>query len=195
VVLEPLGITLADDDFQPLVGHSTLQNFHDLKDRYGIEESVESMLKRKAVAYQALIDSHMTAMPGAGRLVAELEGLGVPTAVASSSARCDVDRSLAAVGLGAGIDFAVASDEVPRPKPAPDLYLEAARGLGLDPKHCVALEDSNAGVQAAHSAGIVCIAVPNLYTRDQAFEDAALVVDSLEHITVPILRSLVRTTD
>lgn len=192
VVLGPLGIELSDDDFQPLVGHSTQQNFLDLKDRYGIKENVESLLQRKAAAYQELIDTHMTAMPGAGRLLGELRAQGVPVAVASSSTRRDVDRSLAAVGLDHCVDFVVAGDEVRRSKPAPDLYLEAARGLGLVPGRCVALEDSNAGVQAAHAAGIPCIAVPNLYTRGQAFEHAVLVVDSLVRLTA---RDLVQLVD
>lgn len=187
------GIVLSDDDFQPLVGHSTRCNFEDLKKRYEIDADVDDLLRRKAQAYENLIDSRMRPMPGAKRLVAELLSEGIPVAVASSSIRRDVEHSLEAVEMKKGLSYLVAGDEVSRSKPAPDLYLKAAEGLGFPPSRCIALEDSEAGVQAATAAGIQCIAVPNRYTRDQEFAEAIQVVDTLERITRGTLEAFLRT--
>jgi HAD superfamily hydrolase (TIGR01509 family) len=95
-------------------------------------------------------------MPGAREVVAALDGR--PMAVASSSPRRLVDA-----GLGAGgfeFEITIAGDEVAHPKPAPDLYAEACRRLGVRPQDAIALEDSATGVASARAAGLFVIAVP-----------------------------------
>lgn len=96
-------------------------------------------------------------MPGAVELVAALE---VPVGVASSSPRRLLDAALAAAGLRFAVE--VAGDEVAHPKPAPDLYLEATRRLGVAPARAVALEDSGTGVASARAAGLYVIGIPSL---------------------------------
>ena len=108
-------------------------------------------------------------MPGARELVAALDGR--LTAVASSS-----PRRLVNAGLGAGgfeFEITVAGDEVEHPKPAPDLYAEACRRLGVEPSDAIALEDSATGVASARAAGLFVIAVPTFPL------EADLVADSL----------------
>jgi HAD superfamily hydrolase (TIGR01509 family) len=108
-------------------------------------------------------------MPGARALVDALDGR--PMAVASSS-----PRRLVNAGLGAGgfeFEITVAGDEVDHPKPAPDLYAEACRRLGVEPRNAIALEDSATGVASARAAGLFVIAVPTFPL------DADLVADSL----------------
>jgi len=78
---------------------------------------------------------------------------------------------LSEAGLAADFAVTVSSEEVPRGKPAPDVYLEAARRLGADPAGCVAVEDSTNGLRAAHAAGMAVVALPN---RDYPPEPAAL---------------------
>jgi len=69
-------------------------------------------------------------------------------------------------------------------KPAPDLYLEACAGLGVDPREAVAVEDSPNGIAAAKAAGLRCVAVPNELTRQLDLDRADLVVDSLAEVTL-----------
>jgi HAD superfamily hydrolase (TIGR01509 family) len=113
-------------------------------------------------------------MPGAVEL---LDALAVPTGVASNSPRSFVDRALEVSGLRERFDCVLSADDVARPKPAPDLYLALARGLGADPAACVALEDSPTGVAAARAAGAFVIGVPSL--AGIVLDDAHLVADSL----------------
>src|SRR5262249_43910321 len=97
---------------------------------------------------------------GCGELLDQAREHAVPCALASSSARRLVEATLARFGLHERFGAVVTGSCVARPKPAPDLSLEAARGLGTTPEECVVLEDSLAGVQAARAAGMRAIAVP-----------------------------------
>jgi HAD superfamily hydrolase (TIGR01509 family) len=114
---------------------------------------------QKLVMVQAL--AGVTPRPGALDLVERLRGAGVPIAVASNSRREFVERTLSSVGLlGGPFQAVVSAEDVEHPKPAPDIYLEAARRLGAEPSRCAALEDSPTGVAAAAAAGMYVIGVP-----------------------------------
>jgi len=181
-VLGRHGIHLGEEEFTELVGVQTRDNFVLLKARYGLPESVDELLEAKAAIYLELVGTDLKACEGAVELVRTLHRMGVPLAVASSSPRKDVHLSLEAVGLADCFYHVVTAEDAPRPKPAPDLYLEAVRRLGLSPEQCVAFEDSGAGVVAATSAGLTCYAVPHKYTRDHDFSKAAAVLGSLADV-------------
>jgi HAD superfamily hydrolase (TIGR01509 family) len=85
----------------------------------------------------------------------------VPVALASSAARRLIDVLLPAFGVHRYFTATVSSEEVPRGKPSPDVYQEAARRLGVEPRHAVAVEDSSNGIRAAHAAGLTVISIPN----------------------------------
>jgi sugar-phosphatase len=116
-------------------------------------------------------------MPGCLELLDAARGR-VLLALASSSSRRLVDAVIARFELGGWLDAVVSGDDVTHPKPAPDIFLEAARRLGIAATAAVVLEDSLAGVQAGRAAGMAVIAVPE--RRSPAFEEAAsYVVDDL----------------
>jgi HAD superfamily hydrolase (TIGR01509 family) len=103
--------------------------------------------------------SRIAVKPGCRELLDAARGV-VPLAAASSSARRLVHGVLEGLSLAPYFDAIVTGDDVVHPKPAPDIFLEAARRLGVDPRGCVVLEDSLAGVTAGHAAGMDVIAVP-----------------------------------
>lgn len=107
----------------------------------------------------SLLSAGAPVLPGAIDLLDHLRAEAVPCALVSSSFRVLVDAVLAALGVDR-FAATVAGDEVEHAKPAPDPYLEAARKLGVDPRDCVALEDSLAGATSALAAGAGCIVVP-----------------------------------
>jgi HAD superfamily hydrolase (TIGR01509 family) len=115
----------------------------------------------------------------------------VPVAIASSSNPELIDVVLRSSGLAGDFAAAVSSQEVPRGKPSPDVYLEAARRLGVDPARCGAVEDSHNGIRSAKAAGMRVVAVPNPHypPDDEALALADVVVPSigelqLEHFAV-----------
>jgi HAD superfamily hydrolase (TIGR01509 family) len=99
-------------------------------------------------------------LPGAGDAVRSLAARW-PLGLASSSNREIIDLVLELTGFGDAFQVTVSSEEVERGKPAPDVYLETARRLGVEPADCVAIEDSGNGLRSAHAAGMTVIAVPN----------------------------------
>jgi HAD superfamily hydrolase (TIGR01509 family) len=116
--------------------------------------------------------------PGALDLMERLRDTGVPIAVASNSQREFVERTLASAGLLDGrFQAVVSAEDVEHPKPAPDIYLEAARRLGVEPRRCAALEDSPTGVAAAVAAGMYVIGVP--YFSGAQLPECDLLADSL----------------
>ena len=103
---------------------------------------------------------HLPLLPGAGGAVARMAARW-PLGLASSSNRPVIDTVLRMAGLDRLFAVTVSSEEVARGKPAPDVYLEAARRLGVDPGRCAVIEDSTNGILAAVSAAMTVVAVPN----------------------------------
>jgi HAD superfamily hydrolase (TIGR01509 family) len=100
--------------------------------------------------------------PGALELIDALTEAGIPIAVASNSQRAFLDMVLTTAGVRDRFPITVAGDEVPRPKPWPDIYLEACRRLDADPAESFGLEDSPTGATAAEAAGLRVIGIPYL---------------------------------
>jgi mannitol-1-/sugar-/sorbitol-6-/2-deoxyglucose-6-phosphatase len=126
-------------------------------------------------------------MPGVPEAIALFERSGLRLAIASSSPERLIDAVCARLKLD--IDIRCSALDEPRGKPAPDVYLAAARRLRLTPARCLAVEDSPAGVVAAKDAGMTCVAVPDpLLTGDPRYRRADLVLPSLTELTEPLLR-------
>ena len=130
-------------------------------------------------------------IPGALEAVRRI-GRRWPLALASSAGRPVIDTVLAVAGLQREFQVTVASEEVPRGKPAPDVYLEAARRLGQPPRACAAVEDSDNGIRSALAAGLRVVAIPN---RDypppaSVLAKAQLVIGSLADLTVDRVEQL-----
>jgi HAD superfamily hydrolase (TIGR01509 family) len=107
-----------------------------------------------------------------------------PLAVASSSNRPLIDLVLDLTGLADAFTATVSSEEVARGKPAPDVYLEAARRLGVEPERAGAVEDSHAGIRSARAAGMFVVAIPNesFPPGDEALAEADVVLTSIEDL-------------
>jgi HAD superfamily hydrolase (TIGR01509 family) len=144
---------------------------------------VERMLERYGEAPPVI--------PGAVDAVRSIAA-GWPTAIASSSNPELIEVVLRVSGLADVIRVAVSSQEVPRGKPAPDVYLEAARRLEVDPRACVAVEDSHNGIRSAHAAGMKVVAVPNQHFPPdaEALALADAVVDSVAQLTPELIELL-----
>ena len=112
-----------------------------------------------------------------------------PLGLASSSNREVIDLVLDLSGLARYFRVTVSSEEVPRGKPAPDVYLEAARGLGVPPERCAAVEDSHNGIRSAKAAGMRVIAIPNQHypPGEEALALADVTLGSLAELTPSIV--------
>jgi HAD superfamily hydrolase (TIGR01509 family) len=159
-------------DHERYVGISTQETVTDWKERYDLRASVEELFTAKNRRYLELARSSTRAYPEMRRFVELLAAEGVPMAVASGSSPEAIEAVLAGTGLDAHLRTVVSADEVAHGKPAPDVFLEAARRLGADPAACVVLEDAAPGAAAAHAAGMRCIALPYVAAQADAPEFA-----------------------
>lgn len=159
-------------DHERYVGISTQETVTRWKSLYGLRASVPELLADKNRRYLELARTATRAYPEMRKFVELLAGEGVPMAVASGSSPEAIDAILAGTGLDAYLRTTVSADEVAHGKPAPDVFLEAARRLGADPADCVVLEDAAPGAAAAHAAGMRCIAIPYVAAQADAPEFA-----------------------
>jgi HAD superfamily hydrolase (TIGR01509 family) len=130
-------------------------------------------------------------IPGARDAVERLAARW-PLGLASSSNRPLIDAALELAGLVVFFQATVSSEEVARGKPAPDVYLEAARRLGVPAERCSAVEDSDSGIRSAKAAGMHTIAIPNpnFPPGEDALALADLVLDTIAGLTVDAVESL-----
>jgi HAD superfamily hydrolase (TIGR01509 family) len=148
------------------------------------EEINAEVVRRMEVVYR----ERLPLIPGAVEAVARLAARW-PLGLASSSNRELIDFVLEVSGLGPLFRATVSSEEVPRGKPAPDVYLEAARRLGVAAERCAAVEDSENGILSAKAAGMRAIAIPNpqFPPAADALADADVVLASIADLTPEVV--------
>ncbi|ANP53269.1 HAD superfamily hydrolase (TIGR01509 family) [Streptomyces griseochromogenes] len=164
-------------EHESYVGVSTPESVALWRERYGLRAPLKELLDATNRRYLELARAHTPAYPEMRKFVELLAAEGVPLAVASGSCPEAIEAILAGTGLDAFLRTMVSADDVTHGKPAPDVFLEAARRLGAHRADCVVLEDAAPGAAAAHAAGMRCIAVP--YVAAQA--------DSPEFATADLL--------
>ncbi len=182
------GVKMTDEDFWATFGK---RNDDILAIVWGplSPEQVKTLANRKEVYFRELIRETAQALPGAMKLMSELHEAGFRQALASSAPVENIELISEVLGLGRYLSALVSGETVPRGKPAPDIFLAAAKALNVAPEYCVVIEDAVAGVEAAHAAGMRCIAVAG--DRDlPGLRKAELMVKTLEEVDVERVRRL-----
>ena len=183
------------DDEAPtlMMGMSSPEWSAYLRDSLGVPMDTASINRDVVRRMEEGYRRELPLLPGAEDAVRALAGRW-PLGLASSSNREIIDLALGLSGFGEAFRVTVSSEEVDRGKPAPDVYLEAARRLGADPGACVAIEDSSNGLRAAAAAGMTVIAVPNPHypPAPDALSLAAVSVAVVGDITPTLIDGLAR---
>jgi HAD superfamily hydrolase (TIGR01509 family) len=141
-------------------------------------DELEALAAEKEEAYRRLSHGALQPTRGLLRLLDALARHGVPAAVATSAPRLNVEHTLGELGLRDRFAAVALSDEVPRGKPFPDVYLQAARALAVEAGACLAFEDAPVGVVAARRAGMGCIALTSTFPA-AAFDASEMSPDGL----------------
>lgn len=174
-----------------IIGKSILENSEMIKKQYNIQESAEVLEKKKHEAYMHILQNKkIRPMLGLKKLVTTLKKNNIKIAIGTGGIRKALDLILENINMANTFDAIVALGDVKRLKPFPDTYLEAAKLLGVTPKECVVLEDSQTGVEAAWNAKMKVIAIPNKWTKHQNLSKADLIINSLNKINMKVLESL-----
>jgi HAD superfamily hydrolase (TIGR01509 family) len=151
--------TLSSADRRRLDGKRNSEIFPDLFGRPMTPEEVLAFEEEKEGLYRQVSKGRLSPMAGLDELIAGARARGVRLAVATSAPKPNVEHTLREIGLEWLLAHVVRGDEVPRGKPFPDVFLEAARRVGLPPGQCLAFEDAPIGVEAAVTAGMACVAL------------------------------------
>jgi len=158
-----LGVAFDEELCRRLVGHNFAGCRALIRAHYPDDYPVEALLARWHETYDAIVAREGVAVKtGVHELLDWLDEVRLPRAIATSTRRARAAAKLTEAGLLARFDALVGGDEVAHGKPAPDIYLEAARRLAVEPEHCVVLEDSEPGARAGLAAGMMVVVVPDL---------------------------------
>lgn len=178
-----------DDEVQrAMMGMSAPEWSRYLHEEAGVPDEPEAINRDVVALMLGAYRNALPLLPGAAEAVRRTAET-FPLALASSSNREVFEAVLELGGLAECFDATVSSEEVERGKPAPDVYLEAARRLDVAPERCAAVEDSHAGIRSAKSAGMRVVAIPNASypPDDEALALADVVVRSLDELTTEVL--------
>lgn len=156
-------------------------------------ETIHALGERKEALYRELLAvDGIDPLPGVVALLDSLAGAGIPVSLGSSTSRKNIEVCFSATGLASyfGPNYTGAED-VSRGKPAPDVFLEAARKIDREPANCLVIEDAHVGIEAALAAGMRALAVTTTHPRESFLESgAALIVDSLAEVDAETVRAL-----
>jgi HAD superfamily hydrolase (TIGR01509 family) len=182
-VTNDLGGRWHDRAQHEMMGMSSHEWSRYMRDSLGVPKEPDEISAVVVERLRERFEREVPLMPHAAETVRTLAETW-PLGLASSSNRPLIDLVLERTGLAQCFRVTVSSEEVGRGKPAPDVYLEAARKLDVDPSACAAVEDATNGIRSAHAAGMTVVVVPHpdFPPAPEALELADVVIDSLAEL-------------
>ena len=182
-VCRSLGFEMTDPLHLSIVGTSHETTNKLLVEAYGVSFPYTVFDQHCRTMMHERLAETVPVKAGVHEILAELRARRIPAAVATSSRAPHALGHLGGAGLLELFDAVVTRDDVTHPKPHPEPYLTAAGRIGVAPAHCLAVEDSHAGVRAAHAAGMQTVMVPDLLKPSAEIEALCVaVLDSLHHL-------------
>jgi HAD superfamily hydrolase (TIGR01509 family) len=178
-VLASDGVVLTERDATRFLGNTDEMMFDVLRAEHGIAAPSTALARRKTMELLDLLGAGLEANEGVHELVLQLTLRGVDRVVASSSPPELIEAIVAALGLRSSFRGLYSARHVGRGKPAPDLFLHAAKSCGVEPANCLVIEDAPNGIRAARAAGMRVVAVRTPMTAGLDLSDADSVLDSL----------------
>ena len=170
-----------------LLGTTVEETWVRVKELRDVPQTPAELLAGYNEVVKDVLRSDLVPRPGVRALIAEAQRRGLPIAVASSSLREWVDLKLSVIGLTDAFNVKLGGDDIENGKPAPDIYIKAARLIGLEATECVAIEDSPIGLAAASSSGAYTICTLTDSTRHLDLSAAHVIIENLEQFDYSLL--------
>lgn len=155
-------------------------------------DEIATIAREKEATFRHLIGKEIKPIPGALELIRALHDKGIGMAIASSTVIENIHLIVGSLGIENYFEAIVTGHDVTEGKPHPQVFLVAAERLGADPRRCIVFEDAVAGVKAAKSAGMYCVAITSTHPKEK-LKEADLIVDSLEKVTIKDLEKLIES--
>jgi beta-phosphoglucomutase len=185
-IFQELGIQVGMLYHQTFIGRSSKEMWADIITNYGLRTSVQELVIRKRELYMQELESmpELPVMPGVKLLLERLQINNKKLALASSSAMPNIRYIISRTGLEAYFQVVVSGDDLPRSKPDPAIFLQAADLLDAHPSTCIVIEDAPAGVQAARSAGMKCVGLLGNGHYKQDISGADLIISQYAELMI-----------
>jgi HAD superfamily hydrolase (TIGR01509 family) len=165
------GVVINESDISEFTGTGEERSITGLAKKAGIDLNIKNAVKRTYDIYLEIIPGRIRPIYGAISFINQCKRSGKKVAVASSSELRKVEGNLKAIGLSFDdFDAVVTGDEVEHKKPAPDIFLLAAKRLGIEISRCLVVEDAITGVDAAKSSGAKCLALDTTFPRESLYK-------------------------
>lgn len=187
LMFKELGINAKPEDFKPFTGMGENRYIGGVAEKYGISIDIDKVKARTYEIYEELVKGKLNPLPGSHEFIAKCENKGFKLALATSADRIKMEVNLMEIGLPAGKFNAIITGlDVENKKPAPDIYLKAAKSIGLEPNECLVVEDAVSGVRAGKAAGCKCLAVTTSFEAS-ALSEADWICGSLLEVPDEVL--------
>jgi beta-phosphoglucomutase len=185
------GLEMSEEDFKKTFGRTSREIIHQLWPRRFDDAGVAAFDAQKESEYREILRKDFPEMPGASDLIQSLHDAGFALAIGSSGPPENVELVRKTIRHGEVINAIVNGKDVKHGKPDPEVFLVAAKKLGLDPRKCAVVEDAPVGVLAAKRSGAVPIALTGTAKREVLAENARIVVDRLRELTPKVIQDLI----
>jgi HAD superfamily hydrolase (TIGR01509 family) len=179
-----LEIEVSSEMYASFTGNSTKNVFQKIKDHFGIENDIDSLVQKKRSLFNDAFDTKedLFLLEGVEELIKQLHQNGIQLILASSSSKLTINRVFNRFKLRSYFSHIVSGEDFPQSKPNPDIFLEAVRLSQSKKENCIIIEDSTNGIKAAHAAGVFCVGYRSVNTKKQDYSLANLVIDRFEEL-------------
>lgn len=179
-LLRRRGLEMTPELLSLMMGRRSDEAFPLMISALGLKESAADLRAEERVIFQEMLWTNVAPMPGLFELLAHIEGRALPKGVATSSRRAYIESVLVKFQLVERFDLVLTSEDVVEGKPHPEIYLTAAKRLGVSPAEMLVLEDSENGTKSAAAAGAVAVSIPHEHSRTHDFTSATLIAERLD---------------
>jgi len=187
MMFEELGTRVLPEDFKPFLGMGENRYIGGVAELHKINVDIEVVKARTYKLYEKIVRGYLSPLPGAHEFIAKCRNRGFRLALATSADRIKMEVNLKEIGLPKETFNAIITGlDIKKKKPFPDIYLKAARNLGVNPSDCLVVEDAVSGIEAGKAAGCRCLAVTSSFKAAE-LKDADWICDSLLNVPDEVL--------
>jgi beta-phosphoglucomutase len=167
MMFSEIGVAVSPEDFHPFVGMGENRYIGGVAEKHNIKVDIEKVKARTYEIYGNIVRGNLSPLPGVHEFIARCREKGFRLALATSADRVKMEVNLREIGLSAGtFNYIVTGLDVENKKPFPDIYLLAAKMIGLKPEECLVAEDAVSGIKAGKAAGCRCLGITSSFGSD-----------------------------
>ena len=187
MMFSELGVNVLPEDFHPFVGMGENRYLGGVAENHGIKINIDQAKARAYEIFEIIVRGKLAPIPGAHEFIGKCQKKGFKLSLATSADRIKMEVNLREIGLSRDLFLSIITGlDIENKKPFPDIYIKAAKSIGLDPRECLVVEDSVSGIKAGKSTGCRCLAVTNSFDAS-ALHEADWICESLLKVPPEVL--------